>query len=150
MSSGEAAGRLTGSPDGPTFPGTEDSPPMPDPTLSSLIAPWITPVFVLAAAVAFWRVMRAMRLDLLEEIRRSEARLREETRQSETRLRDEAKQSEARLREEIQQMEARLTEDLRQMDQRLRNVEHGQARVLGLLEGLSQAIAGRDRPAAAE
>ena len=71
MSSGEAAGWLMAPPDGPTFPGTEDSPPIPDVTLSSLVAPWITPVFVLAAAVAFWRGMRTMRLDLLEGLSRT-------------------------------------------------------------------------------
>ena len=54
----------------------------------------------------------------------------------ETRLRDEIKQSEARLRREL----SGLRDDLKQLEQRVARLEHGQARLEGLLEGLREAI----------
>ncbi len=55
------------------------------------------------------------------------------------------------LRQEMQQEIGALRQEMRQeigalraeMDGRLRAVEHGQARLEGLLEGLREAIAGR-------
>ena len=86
---------------------------------------------------------RAQRLDmasletrLRDEIKQSEARLRDEIKQSEARLRDEIKQSEARLRREL----SGLRDDLKQLEQRVARLEHGQARLEGLLEGLREAI----------
>ena len=54
----------------------------------------------------------------------------------ETRLRDEIKQSETRLRREL----SGLRDDLKQLEQRVARLEHGQARLEGLLEGLREAI----------
>ena len=54
----------------------------------------------------------------------------------ETRLRDEIKQFEARLRREL----SGLRDDLKQLEQRVARLEHGQARLEGLLEGLREAI----------
>ena len=47
------------------------------------------------------------------------------------------------LRQDVRQMEARLTNRLDRMENRLATVEHGQAKLEGLLEGLREAITGR-------
>jgi predicted nuclease with TOPRIM domain len=54
----------------------------------------------------------------------------------ETHLREEIKQSETRLRREL----SGLRDDLKQLEQRVARLEHGQARLEGLLEGLREAI----------
>ena len=41
------------------------------------------------------------------------------------------------------QMEFRMREDMKQISERVARVEHGQARLEGLLEGLREAITGR-------
>ena len=40
-------------------------------------------------------------------------------------------------------MESRMREDMKQISERVARVEHGQARLEGLLEGLREAITGR-------
>ena len=40
-------------------------------------------------------------------------------------------------------MESRMRKDMKQISERLARVEHGQARLEGLLEGLREAITGR-------
>ena len=75
---------------------------------------------------------RAQRLDMAS----LETRLRDEIKQFEAGLRDEIKQSEARLRREL----SGLRDDLKQLEQRVARLEHGQARLEGLLEGLREAI----------
>ena len=47
------------------------------------------------------------------------------------------------LREDIARMEARLREDMKQLADRVARVEHSQAKLEGLLEGLREAISGR-------
>ena len=47
------------------------------------------------------------------------------------------------LRREVKQDTAGLNKRLDDLDGRLRAVEHGQAKLEGLLEGLREAIAGR-------
>ncbi|MCY4586417.1 MAG: hypothetical protein OXB98_10320 [Bryobacterales bacterium] len=47
------------------------------------------------------------------------------------------------LREEIARMETRLREDMKQLAERVSRLEHSQAKLEGLLEGLREAITGR-------
>ena len=47
------------------------------------------------------------------------------------------------LREDMARMEARLREDMKQLSERVARVEHSQAKLEGLLEGLREAITGR-------
>ena len=58
--------------------------------------------------------------------------LRQDIRQDMARL-------ESRMREDINQ----LREDMKQLSDRVARVEHGQAKLEGLLEGLREAITGR-------
>ena len=65
-------------------------------------------------------------------------------------IRQEMTQMETRLRQEMTQMEARwhqemghLREDITRLGERVARLEHGQARLEGLLEGLREAITGR-------
>ena len=57
----------------------------------------------------------------------------------ETRLREDM----GYLREDMKQVEGRLREDMRQLADRVGRLEHGQAKLEGLLEGLREAISGR-------
>ena len=65
--------------------------------------------------------------------------LRQDVAQVEARLREDVKQSESRLREEM----GHLRGDLKQLGDRVARLEHGQAKLEGLLEGLREAISGR-------
>ena len=47
------------------------------------------------------------------------------------------------LREDMARMEVRLREDMKQLAERVARVEHSQAKLEGLLEGLREAITGR-------
>ena len=49
------------------------------------------------------------------------------------------------LRQDIQQDIARLREDMKQLSDRVARLEHSQAKLEGLLEGLREAITGRAR-----
>ena len=62
--------------------------------------------------------------------------LRQDIRQDMARL-------EERLREDMARLEARLREDMKQLSERVARVEHSQAKLEGLLEGLREAITGR-------
>ena len=44
------------------------------------------------------------------------------------------------LRKDMARMEARLREDMKQLSERVARVEHSQAKLEGLLEGLREAI----------
>ena len=72
-------------------------------------------------------------------LREDMGQLREDMKQVEGRLRDDMKQSEGRLREDMGQLRG----DLKQLGDRVARVEHGQAKLEGLLEGLREAISGR-------
>ena len=47
------------------------------------------------------------------------------------------------LREDMARMEARLRDDMKQLGDRVGRLEHSQAKLEGLLEGLREAITGR-------
>ena len=57
----------------------------------------------------------------------------------ETRLREDM----GHLREDMKQVEGRLREEMKQLADRVGRLEHGQAKLEGLLEGLREAISGR-------
>ena len=65
-------------------------------------------------------------------------------------MRDDMKQGESRLREDMGKLESRLRDDtsllrddIKQLGERVARMEHGQAKLEGLLEGLREAITGR-------
>ena len=58
-------------------------------------------------------------------------------------LRHDMVRLESRLDERINRLEARMREDMKQLSDRLGRVEHSQAKLEGLLEGLREAITGR-------
>lgn len=76
---------------------------------------------------------------LRQDVTQVEARLREDMSQ----LRQDMKQSESRLREDMNQLRAELRGDINQLGDRVARLEHGQAKLEGLLEGLREAITGR-------
>ena len=58
-------------------------------------------------------------------------------------MREDMKQGESRLREDMGKLESRLRDDIKQLGERVARVEHSQAKLEGLLEGLREAISGR-------
>ncbi len=58
-------------------------------------------------------------------------------------LRQDMVRLEARLDEKINGLDARMREYMKQLSDRLGRVEHSQAKLEGLLEGLREAITGR-------
>ncbi len=47
------------------------------------------------------------------------------------------------IRQDMVRLESRMREDMKQLSDRLARVEHSQAKLEGLLEGLREAITGR-------
>ena len=47
------------------------------------------------------------------------------------------------VRQDMAQLESRLRDDIKQLGDRVGRLEHGQAKLEGLLEGLREAITGR-------
>ncbi|MCY3756951.1 MAG: hypothetical protein OXG96_04450 [Acidobacteria bacterium] len=66
------------------------------------------------------------------------------TRQDVAQLRDDVRQDVKRLGSRMDRMETRLREDLERLDGRVARLEHGQAKLEGLLEGLREAITRRN------
>ena len=58
-------------------------------------------------------------------------------------LRQDMVQMESRLDERINGLESRVREDMKELSDRVARVEHSQAKLEGLLEGLREAIVGR-------
>ena len=58
-------------------------------------------------------------------------------------LRQNIARLESRLDEKINGLESRLRDDMKQLGDRVGRLEHGQAKLEGLLEGLREAITGR-------
>lgn len=81
----------------------------------------------------------AVGVTLVGVILTSSRGLRQDMAQMESQLREDMKQGEARLREDMRQ----LREDMKQLGERVARMEHGQAKLEGLLEGLREAITGR-------
>ena len=58
-------------------------------------------------------------------------------------MREDMEKLESRLDERIERLEARLRDDIKQLGDRVGRMEHSQAKLEGLLEGLREAISGR-------
>ena len=58
-------------------------------------------------------------------------------------MRDDIGKLESRLDERIDRLEVRLRDDIKQLGDRVGRMEHSQAKLEGLLEGLREAITGR-------
>ena len=82
---------------------------------------------------------RGLRKDMREDMKQGESRLREDMKQGESRLREDMGKLESRLRDDT----SRLRDDIKQLGERVARVEHSQAKLEGLLEGLREAITGR-------
>ena len=82
---------------------------------------------------------RGLRKDMREDMKQGESRLRDDMKQGESRLREDMGKLESRLRDDT----SRLRDDIKQLGERVARMEHGQAKLEGLLEGLREAITGR-------
>ena len=89
-------------------------------------------IAILAVGATLAGLILATSRGLRQDIRQDMVRL-------ESRLDAKINESESRLREDMKQMR----DDMKQLSDRLGRVEHGQAKLEGLLEGLREAIAGR-------
>ena len=94
--------------------------------------------------------VRGLRQDIRQDMARLESRLVAKINESESRLDAKINESESRLDAKINGLdakidglEARMREDIKQLSDRLARVEHSQAKLEGLLEGLREAITGR-------
>ena len=58
-------------------------------------------------------------------------------------IRQDMARMESQLREDMGKLESRLRDDIKQLGDRVGRLEHSQAKLEGLLEGLREAIAGR-------
>ena len=82
---------------------------------------------------------RGLRKDMRDDMKQGESRLREDMKQGESRLREDMGKLESRLRDDT----SLLRDDIKQLGERVARVEHSQAKLEGLLEGLREAITGR-------
>ncbi len=89
-------------------------------------------IAILAVGATLGGLILATNRGLRQDIRQDMVRL-------ESRLDAKIDASESRLREDMKQMR----EDMKEMSDRLARVEHSQAKLEGLLEGLREAITGR-------
>ena len=90
---------------------------------------------VIAVGVALGGLILTSSRGLRQEMTQMEARLRQDM----GHLRDDMTQVEARLQQEM----SHLRDDMTRLGERVARMEHGQARLEGLLEGLREAISGR-------
>ena len=97
--------------------------------MQEALTPWITPAIVVLGFIFTWRTIRNLRGEMHQDVGQVEGRLREDM-----------KQLESRLGSRMDRMAARLREDMERLDGRVARLEHGQAKLEGLLEGLSSAI----------
>lgn len=120
------------------------------------MSPELTPILVavvtvgVALAVLMVGLFAWLRQDMGGRIERLESRTNDRIDQLESRTNDRIGQLESRTDQRFEQMEARINEKFDKVDgrfdrleSRLAAVEHGQAKLEGLLEGLREAIVGR-------
>ena len=97
-------------------------------------------ISVLVAVVAIGATLGGLILisnrGLRQDIRQDMAQLRRD-------MREDMGNLESRLDERIDRLEARLRDDIKQLGDRVARMEHSQAKLEGLLEGLREAISGR-------
>ena len=60
-------------------------------------------------------------------------------------LRQDMDRMESQLREDMGKLESRLRDDIKQLGDRVGQLEHSQAKLEGLLEGLREDISGRGK-----
>ena len=97
-------------------------------------------ISVLVAVVAIGATLGGLILTGNRGLRQD---MREDIGKLETRLREDIGKLESRLDERIDRLESRLRDDIKQLGDRVARVEHSQAKLEGLLEGLREAITGR-------
>ncbi len=97
-------------------------------------------ISVLVAVLAIGAALAGVILTSIRGLRQD---MREDIGKLESRLREDIGKLESRLDERIDRLEARLRDDIKQLGERVARVEHSQARLEGLLEGLREAITGR-------
>ena len=90
----------------------------------------------LIAIVAVGAALAGLILTSSRGLRQDMAQLRRD-------MRDDIGKLESRLDERIDRLEARLRDDIKQLGDRVGRMEHSQAKLEGLLEGLREAITGR-------
>ncbi len=100
-------------------------------------------IAILAVGVTLAGLIVASSRGLRQDMVRLEARLDEKINGLGSRLDEKINGLESRLDERINRLEARMREDMKQLSDRLGRVEHSQAKLEGLLEGLREAITGR-------
>ena len=90
----------------------------------------------LIAIVAVGAALAGLILTSSRGLRQDMAQLRRDMREDMGKLK-------SRLDERIDRLEARLRDDIKQLGDRVGRMEHSQAKLEGLLEGLREAISGR-------
>ncbi len=95
-------------------------------------------IAMLAVGAALGGLILTSNRGSLPDMRQDMARL-------ESRVDERISVLESRLREDMGRLESRLREDMKQLSERVARMEHGQAKLEGLLEGLREAITGRAR-----
>ena len=93
-------------------------------------------ISVLVAVLAIGATLAGLILTSSRGLRQDMAQLRRDMREDMGKL-------ESRLDERIDRLEARLRDDIKQLGDRVARMEHSQAKLEGLLEGLREAITGR-------
>ena len=96
-------------------------------------------ISVLIAVLAIGATLGGLILTSNRGLRQDMARLDGRIGGLEERLREDMGKMESRLREDTSQ----LRDDIKQLGERVARMEHGQAKLEGLLEGLREAISGR-------
>ena len=94
------------------------------------LAQWIPPAVIVGVMLYLHRVTR-------EDMKQMEARL-------ESRFDSRMDRMETRLREDMAQLRNDMSQDMERLDGRVARLEHGQAKLEGLLEGLREAITHRN------
>ena len=94
---------------------------------------------IVAVGVTLAGVILTSSRGLRQDMGRMETRLDGRIGGLEERLREDMGKMESRLREDTSQ----LRDDIKQLGERVARMEHGQAKLEGLLEGLREAITGR-------
>lgn len=94
----------------------------------------ITAGFILAGLLV--GLFAWLRADMMK----MEERLRADMDKREERLSADMDKREERLRDDMDKREERLRDDVKQLGERVGRLEHSQARLEGLLEGLREAI----------
>ena len=97
-------------------------------------------ISVLVAVLAIGATLAGVILTSNRGLRKD---MRDDMKQGESRLREDIGKLESRLDERIDRLEARLRDDIKQLGGRVGRMEHSQAKLEGLLEGLREAITGR-------